>query len=101
MPMSTIGALGRLARKLVNDSRTVQINGKILIASSSTIVGAMNSHAIARSDKPRTRRAKDGGVACAARSASVGGAFMAIAVVTFFQLDTADRAPQIPCSAPS
>ncbi len=31
---------------------TVQINGKMLIASSSRIVGLMNSQAIARSDMP-------------------------------------------------
>src|SRR5882757_11000896 len=34
----------------------VQTSGKILIASSSTIVGVMKSHARALSDKPRTRR---------------------------------------------
>src|SRR5688572_5263470 len=76
MPTSTTGAFGRLARKLVNDNRTVQINGKMLIASSSTIVGVMKSQATARSDRPRTRRANTSGVACAARSASEGGAFI-------------------------
>ena len=35
----------------------VQISGKMLIASSSTMVGVMNSQAMARSDKPRSRRA--------------------------------------------
>src|SRR5882672_4301283 len=38
----------------------VQTSGKILIASSSTIVGVMKSHARALSDKPRTRRTKPG-----------------------------------------
>src|SRR3954452_21547281 len=76
MPTLRISAFGRLARKLVNDSRTVQISGKMLIASSSTIVGAMNSRAIARSDSPRTRLASALGVACAARSASEEGAFI-------------------------
>ena len=55
MPTPTHPALGRLARKLVNDSRIVQISGKMLIASSSSIVGAMKSQAIARSDRPRMR----------------------------------------------
>ena len=58
---------GRLARKLVNDSRIVQISGKILTASNSTIVGPTNSQAMVRSDSPRTRRAKVLGVALAAR----------------------------------
>ena len=70
MPTPSTSALGRLARKLVNDSRTVQISGKMLIASSSTIVGAMNSHAIARSDRPRSRVASAGGVDCATRSSA-------------------------------
>ena len=69
MPTPSTSAFGRLARKLVNDSRTVQISGKMLIASSSSIVGAMNSQAIARSDRPRMRRASGAGVAWAARSA--------------------------------
>ena len=43
--------------KPVNDSRIAQINGKMLIASSSTIVGRMKSQAIDRSDMPRTRLA--------------------------------------------
>src|SRR2546430_17736421 len=38
----------------------VQTSGKILIASSSTIVGVMKSHARVLSDKPRTRRTKPG-----------------------------------------
>ena len=41
----------------------VQISGKMLIASSSTIVGAMNSQAMARSESPRTMRPALGGVA--------------------------------------
>ena len=48
----------------------VQISGKMLIASSSTIVGAMNNQAIARSDRPRIRRATPGGVARAAAAAA-------------------------------
>ncbi len=39
----------------VNDSRSAQINGKMLIASSSTMVGRMKSHAMARSDSPPAR----------------------------------------------
>jgi hypothetical protein len=44
---------------LVNERWIVQISGKMLIASSRTIVGAMNSHAIApigqAADAPRQR----------------------------------------------
>src|SRR4051812_31564814 len=69
MPTPARVAFGRFARKFVNDRRTVQISGKMLIASSSTIVGAMKSHAIARSDRPRIRRASGAGVAWAARRA--------------------------------
>src|SRR5450755_2826996 len=43
------------ALKLVNDIWMVQINGKMLIASSRAMVGAMNSHAMPRSDMPRSR----------------------------------------------
>jgi hypothetical protein len=50
----------------VNDSLTVQISGKMLIASSNAIVGPMNSQATVRSDKPRMRAAKGAGVARAA-----------------------------------
>src|SRR6516225_10688774 len=42
--------------RLVNESRIIQINGKILIASKSAMVGATNSQAIVRSDRPRVRR---------------------------------------------
>src|ERR1700751_211272 len=45
-----------LRLRLVKDSRIIQISGKMLIASSSAIVGATNSHAMARSDRPWTRR---------------------------------------------
>src|SRR6266704_2610221 len=38
----------------------VQINGKMLIASSSTMVGLMNNHAIARSDIPARLVVKPG-----------------------------------------
>jgi hypothetical protein len=78
MPMPSTSALGRLARKLVKLRRTVQINGKMLIASSSTIVGAMNNHAMARSDRPRMRRASGAGVTCAARAANETGAFIVL-----------------------
>ena len=63
--------------KPVNESRIAQINGKMLIASSRTIVGRMKSQAIARSDMPRTRRATGGGGphGCA-RSTSVWVAFV-------------------------
>jgi len=53
---------------LVKLSRTVQISGKMLIASKSTMDGATKIQAIARSDNPLMRRASTGGVACAARS---------------------------------
>ena len=43
---------GRLARKLVNDSQIVQSSGKMLKASSSTMVGPTKSHASARSERP-------------------------------------------------
>ncbi len=46
-----------LRLRLVKDSRIIQISGKMLIASRSAIVGATNSQAIARSDKPRARQA--------------------------------------------
>ena len=70
MPTSMGVALGRLARKLVNESLIVQISGKILMASSSSMVGPMKSQAIERSDKPRMRCASGAGVARAKRSAS-------------------------------
>jgi len=57
MPMLLTSALGRLARKLVNDSRMVHSSGKMLMASKISMVGPMNSHAIERSDKPRSRDA--------------------------------------------
>ena len=38
---------------MVKESRIAQISGKMLIASRSTIVGAMNSQAIERSESPR------------------------------------------------
>jgi hypothetical protein len=47
--------------KFVNDRRNAQINGKMLIASSNTMVGRMNSHAIVLSDSPRWRAAARGG----------------------------------------
>ena len=62
----------------MNDKRTVQIKGKMLIASSRIIVGAMKIHAMARSDRPRMRRATGAGVACAARAASDGGVFFMV-----------------------
>src|ERR1051326_7395941 len=73
MPRSRIFALGRLARKLVNERRMVQASGKMLIASSSRMVGVMNSQAMARSDRPRTRRATASGVARTACSTMVNG----------------------------
>src|SRR5216683_5003767 len=45
----------------------VQISGKMLIARRRIIVGAMNSQAMARSERPRTRRASRAGVAAALR----------------------------------
>jgi len=44
-----------LRLRLVKDSRIIQISGKILIASKSAIVGATNSQAMVRSDRPRVR----------------------------------------------
>src|SRR5438309_1913150 len=41
----------------------VQISGKMLIARRRIIVGAMNSQAMARSERPRTRRTSRAGVA--------------------------------------
>ena len=73
MPTPSTVAFGRLARKLVNESRIVQISGKMLIASSRSIVGPMKSHAMARSERPRTFPASAAGVAAAARVASVAG----------------------------
>src|SRR4030095_7687157 len=70
MPTFSTSAFGRLARKLVNESLIVQISGKMLIANSSSIVRALNSHAIARSERPRMRRNNGAGVASAARRAS-------------------------------
>src|SRR5450432_3106740 len=72
MPTPSTSAFGRLARKLVNERRTVQINGKMLIASNRAMVGPTNSHAMARSESPRTVVASRGGVACAARSIALG-----------------------------
>src|SRR5690349_23285406 len=54
----------------------VQINGKMLIASSSSIVGATNSQAIARSERPRMRSATPAGVAWAARATRAAGLLM-------------------------
>src|SRR5215510_10029371 len=45
-----------LRLRLVKESRIIQTSGKMLIASNSAIVGATNSQAIVRSDRPRTRR---------------------------------------------
>src|SRR4051795_10246106 len=81
MPTPSTSALGRLARKLVNERRIVQISGKMLIASSSSIVGAMKSQAIARSERPRMRRCKGAGVASAARTARRSAAPIALEAV--------------------
>src|SRR5271154_1050576 len=62
---------GRFAMKPVKERRIAQISGKMLIASKRTIVGAMNSHATARSDSPVTRRARRGAALFATRSAKV------------------------------
>ena len=48
-----------------------QISGKILTANSKTIVGAINSHAMDRSDMPRIREAMGAGVAWATPSPSM------------------------------
>src|SRR5437868_7251486 len=45
----------------------------MLIASSRSIVGPTNSHAIARSERPRIRTAAPTGVACAARVTMTAG----------------------------
>jgi hypothetical protein len=50
----------------------------MLMASSRAIVGAMNSQAIARSERPRTRRERASGVAPAARSARLGLAVVSV-----------------------
>ena len=42
-----------LKLRLVKDSRIIQINGKMLIASNRAIVGVMNNQAMLRSDRPR------------------------------------------------
>src|ERR1700676_727732 len=63
--------LGIFDLKFVKDSRIVQISGKILIASSNAIDGVMNSHAIVRSERPRTRLASRDGVVPASRSPTV------------------------------
>src|SRR5436853_6811110 len=52
MPTQRVSRLGRLALKLVNDSQIVHSSGKMLKASSSTMVGATKSHASERSDRP-------------------------------------------------
>ena len=57
MPTNRNGRYDMLKLRLVNDSRIIQINGKILIARRSAIVGVTNNHAMLRSDKPRTRLA--------------------------------------------
>src|ERR1700722_4310057 len=54
MPMNRAG-VGRLAIKPVNDSRIAQTRGKMLIASSNSIVGRIKSQATARSDSPLAR----------------------------------------------
>ena len=72
-----IGAVGPV---IGEDSWIVQINGKILIASSRMIVGEMNSQAMAVSDRPRIRPARAGGVALAAVSAILSNA---VAIVTY------------------
>src|SRR5579864_2198674 len=55
MPTKRAGTLGIFDLKFVNDSRSAQIKGKMLIASSSRMVGRMNSHAMVLSDSPRSR----------------------------------------------
>ena len=54
----------------MKDSRIAQISGKMLIASSSSIVGAMNIHATILSERPRTLLASGSGVARTAISAA-------------------------------
>src|SRR3954471_17057391 len=55
MPTKRPGTLGMFDLKLVNDRRSAQINGKMLIARSSRMVGRMKSHAMVRSDSPLNR----------------------------------------------
>src|SRR5258708_18884289 len=94
MPTESSGAFGRLARESVKESRIVQISGKMLIASSRTIVGAMNSQAIERSESPLARRATQSGDAEATRSASEGGGV--ISVMGYVTLDCHPERSEVP-----
>src|SRR5262249_38964306 len=63
-------------------------SGKMLIASSNRIVGAMKIHATMRSERPRTRLAKLSGVARAAASAARSSIDEVVSVTTGFPLGT-------------
>src|ERR1700704_4044750 len=89
MPVKRTGMLGMFDLKLVNDSRIVQISGKILIASSNTIDGVTNSQAIVRSDKPRSRLASGAGVVAASRSPTDSRPLLVLISIIF-----SDRRPR-------
>src|SRR6516164_4592149 len=76
-----------LRLRLVKDSRIIQIKGKILIASKSAIVGATNSQAMPRSDRPRTRFGALKRTCSPMRPAPVSG--WIIAVIVFCSVSAA------------
>ena len=62
-----------LRLRLVKESRIIQINGKMLIASNKAIVGVTNSQAMPRSERPRTRlAARNGAGAMRSTGAALG-----------------------------
>src|ERR1700689_1700251 len=84
-----------LRLRLVNESRIIQISGKMLIASRSAMVGVTNSHAMPRSDRPRPRLATRGVVCPPRRSTEAWGWMIAvIAVFTRFADETGLPGPQ-------
>src|SRR6516164_3824271 len=74
-----------LKLRLVKESRIIQINGKMLIASSRAIVGRMNSQATLRSDKPRVylamRNRVSAGLGTTMRSLGASGRLTAVMAV--------------------
>jgi hypothetical protein len=66
------------ALKFVNDMRMVQTSGKMLIASNSTIVGLMNSQAMAPSDIPAFT------VVTSGRAGATKGALKSVALIVWF-----------------
>src|SRR5208282_2534498 len=91
-----------LRLRLVKDSRIIQINGKMLIASNRAIVGVMNSQAMLRSDRPRVylaiRNRVCTGVRTAMRSMGAPARLTAVmAILPGWRVSPAERAGETSC----